>query len=299
MKKNLFYVIFIIFCLPAHSQILEGFIIDSTNNVKLSYVNIALKNVDKGTYSNEEGFYKLNLKNINLNDSLIVSYIGYENKIIKLSDFNKGKKYELNVELLPKNDILDEVVISSEKAKYEWFSDNLGTKKKTLFTSSVPFGYEVCVFVKNEKNKIAKLEELKLKFKKQDETEIEVYRTYYRISFYRKNTNNFPGELLSYENIIIHPENNNKTIKINLSEKKIFLPMEGLFVGIETINPSDNSPNNSMYLTYPNLLYTHSEEKITFKRYRGKKWYKELRKSVFKKDHFKVPYLSLKIKYVK
>lgn len=297
--KILFFIFFSTFYFQVNSQKLEGFVIDISNENKLSFVNISFKNLDKGTYSNQDGYYTINLKEVDFGDSLIVSHIGYETKSFKLSDFKKDKNNNLNIKLVPKNDFLNEVYISDKKTKYNWFADNLGTNKKTVFTSSVPFGYEVSVFINNKKRKLAKLEELKLKFKKQDETLFDLYKTYYRISFYKKDENNFPGELLSYENIIIRPENKNKTIKINLKNKNLFLPKDGFFIGVETINPNDTSPKNSMYLTYPNLLYTHSEEKITFKRYRGKKWNKDYMKSVFKKDYFKVPYINLKVKYMK
>lgn len=298
--KTLFlYLILNFTCLSVHSQILEGFIFDDINQGKLPYVNISLKNIDKGTYSNLKGFYRLNLDSINTKDSLIISHIGYHNKSIPLSSFESDQSYNLDIGLLPKDEKLDEVILSSKKMKYEWFSRHLGTHRKTTFTSSVPFGTEVAAFIKNDENKIAKIKDVKFKLRQSEKDEINTFKTYYRISFYKQNKIHFPGELLTFEDIIIQPENKTQTIKINLESKNLYLPKNDLFIGIKTINPDEISPKNSMYLTSPSLLYTHVENKITFKRYRGKQWHKDTRTSVFKKEHYKVPFVKMSVIYIK
>ncbi|MFD1015690.1 carboxypeptidase-like regulatory domain-containing protein [Winogradskyella rapida] len=300
MKLYFSFFLFIIYCLPVNSQILEGFVFDSTNQKKLPFVNISLKNVNEGTYTDENGYYKLDLKNIKIIDTLIISFIGFEKKAINLNKYKDERVYNLNIALSPKKEELNEVIISSKEIEYELFSNNVGTNRKGSFISSVPFGYEVCLFINNDKNKKAKLNELKLNLKKREYTNIDIFETYYRISFYKKNpVNNYPGDLISYENIIIKPENKNGKIEVNLSNKNIFLPRDGIFIGIETINPNKKLPENNMYLTSPNLLYTHSKEKMTYRRYRGKEWKKENKKSVFKKGYFAVPYLNLKVNYFK
>ncbi len=86
MKKIaeiLFLVFTIFFTTNAQTYNVSGTISDSKSDVKLSYANIRIDNSARGTASNTEGKYKLNLKDGSF--SLIASYIGYRSDTVKLT----------------------------------------------------------------------------------------------------------------------------------------------------------------------------------------------------------------------
>ena len=108
-----------------------------------------------------------------------------------------------------------------------------------------------------------------------------------------------PGKRLSYEAILIKPENKTQKITIDVSEYHVLFPFEGIFIGVETINPSVKKPKNPMYVTSPNLLETHDKKALSWTRFSGKKWFKSNRKSVFKKNYYTNPLIQLEVQYRK
>ncbi len=61
---------------------ITGIITDGENGDPLPYATIVLKNKGKGTVSNNNGEFGLNIPSDSYNDSLIVSYLGYLNRRI-------------------------------------------------------------------------------------------------------------------------------------------------------------------------------------------------------------------------
>lgn len=113
----LFSVLFLQFQLLMAQNIVTGTLIDSTNNEKLSFVNVGLiRVVDSafvtGAASDEHGFFKLmNIPSGQYN--LIVSAIGYQSfkKTIDVSaDLNFGI-----VKMKPGTIVLDDIVITEKK----------------------------------------------------------------------------------------------------------------------------------------------------------------------------------------
>lgn len=64
---------------------LSGIVTDSDNGQPLPYATIGIKSKGKGTISNYEGEYSLNLTKDFLSDTLIVSYLGFYNRKIPVN----------------------------------------------------------------------------------------------------------------------------------------------------------------------------------------------------------------------
>lgn len=298
--KYSFLIIFLLLHLSIISQTLEGVVFDSISKEKLQYANLALKAKEIGTFSNVKGAYNLDLSKASITDTLIISIIGYENKKIPLVDFSENKEYLLDIQLNPKSELLNEVIVFSKKEKYTNKNFNLKTgSRKAIFPISNPFGYETATLIKNKKNKKGKLIELSLKLKKASDENFTIYQTYYRLLFYDVDELGFPKDLINYDNIIIKPEKDANSFKIDLEDKNIAFNENGIFISIETVKPDDVIPTNSMYLTTPNIVYTHSDEKLSYTRFGANDWSKQNRKSVFKNKLYKVPFLKVKVVYLK
>jgi erythromycin esterase-like protein len=92
---------------------LIGKIIMDKNDKPIPYVNIGLKNDPIGTISNEEGDFKLNITNKNLQDTVCFSCIGYKIQYHPIKEFLNVSRSEIKME--DQNYDLNEVVVSVER----------------------------------------------------------------------------------------------------------------------------------------------------------------------------------------
>ena len=120
--------IFIIITVHSQEKTITGKVWNLKNNEPLAYVNIGIKNKSIGTVSNKNGLFKLFLNDkTSLNDTVIVSYIGFKTEKFLVSELNTLKNPIL---LQPKNMELDEVVVRSKKIKLK--SKKIGRSSKGL-----------------------------------------------------------------------------------------------------------------------------------------------------------------------
>ncbi len=252
------------------SQNISGIITDSENR-PLPYTNISLLHKRIGTASDSLGYFTFNLDK-HLNDTLFVSQLGYQSKKIPVQ--NLINKSPVTIELIESETLLEEVYITNKKKKYT-NSRPLGIKRnKIKFKSSVPYGYERCLYIENIGANKGKVAWVSFKLKKKDVKEgYDMFPTYFRIKFYEFNkTQNLPGKLLSSFDSIIKPKNKNYDVIIDVGDKFIPFLESGICIGIEAINPNPNNPSKSMYVTSPNLVMTYDDDPLTWSSYRGQPW---------------------------
>ena len=109
MTKNLLSILLIAFTTLISAQI-TGNITDQ-NNEPLPFVNILIENTYKGTTSNDDGYYELNISTPKTY-TIVYSYLGYKTvkKEISIAKF----PYKLDISLSEESVSLSEVVIDSE-----------------------------------------------------------------------------------------------------------------------------------------------------------------------------------------
>ena len=95
----------------------NGVVIDETDTPLIG-ATVQVKNTQRGVVTDFDGKFSIKA---NTNATLIISYIGYKNQEIKI----KGQK-NLNIKLIPDNEMLDEVVVVG-----------YGSMKKSDLTGSV------------------------------------------------------------------------------------------------------------------------------------------------------------------
>jgi len=110
MKKNIILILLLIFeTISLYSQtglIITKQIIDKESEKPLPFAHILVRKYSTGTYSDENGYFTLLLPKTSINDTITISFIGYETLNIKISKI-KNKK----IELTPKINMLEEVAI--------------------------------------------------------------------------------------------------------------------------------------------------------------------------------------------
>lgn len=109
MTKQLLYLVFIAFSFISSAQIVGN--ITDQNNEALPFVNILIENTYKGTTSNDDGYYELNITEPKTY-TIIYTYLGYKTvkKTVTITSF----PYKMNITLEEESVSLNEVVIDAE-----------------------------------------------------------------------------------------------------------------------------------------------------------------------------------------
>ncbi len=87
---------------------LTGIVKDLNSKKALPYASIGIRGKHVGTISNQDGEFSLSISSENLNDTLVFSYVGYQNNEIVVSNL---KKNQIEVELKEDFISLQEVII--------------------------------------------------------------------------------------------------------------------------------------------------------------------------------------------
>ena len=110
LKKALILVL-AIYSLPLFAQnksVVSGLIINGESGDPLPYASVTLKNYAIGTISNEEGEFDFYIPKSTRNDTISISFIGFNTFMIPVKNVNSI----LEIKLTPANNLLDEVIIS-------------------------------------------------------------------------------------------------------------------------------------------------------------------------------------------
>ena len=92
----------------------KGSILDSKTRNELVYASITVSGTSISTISNSEGKFSIKVPAENQNATLLISFLGYKNKVVSIQDL-KPEKNVLYLE--PSNTILEEVVVKAGDAK--------------------------------------------------------------------------------------------------------------------------------------------------------------------------------------
>ena len=109
MRIFIILVLFIISASPLSAQtLISGTVKDAKTKDPLAFANVNVSG-ENGTLTNINGSFSLE---ISASDTILyISYIGYHSRTINL----KNAKKNLEIELSPKTELLDQVVISSKE----------------------------------------------------------------------------------------------------------------------------------------------------------------------------------------
>lgn len=108
MQRIICIILLFVVHYNSKAQIIEGIVIDSNSKEALPYANVSSNSGQSGTMTNSEGFFSFSVKKQNSNEAITISFIGYKNKIIPISDF---KNSPLEIQLEPVKINLKEVII--------------------------------------------------------------------------------------------------------------------------------------------------------------------------------------------
>lgn len=211
-------------CCVAQNQSIKSIVYSKRDSLPIEFVNIAIKNTIRGTYSNELGeFYVY----CSPSDSIILSVIGYVSKTCPCKDQSIYLEEEVT--------LLKEVTITDKVEKSKTVSLGYYDEKRTGSYIGVN---AAATYITNERYIEGKLSKIYFLLSK-----VKFFYSKPRPSFNRLlvrllifNVNKLTGEpyiQLVTKSLTKKIEENQKTVMFDVLELNIDFPPEGLFVGIE------------------------------------------------------------------
>lgn len=250
-------ILFIGFSLEisAQSKIL---VLDELTKEPILFATI-IYNDNVGTFTNEKGLFLLD----NKFEKLTIKSIGYKEIITNIKEI----KDTLWMSQEPIN--LEQVFVKQLTKKFFLSKVNMKTNNDFPKSYLSIVGNEISTLIfGNTNSKKSYLKNIKiptnsaiLRVKTKDNTKAkevnEPFCSVFQIHFY-ENKNGQPGQLLNYDPIIIKiTQKDDKYFQADLSEKKIIVPTEGVFLGLLAIGRADENGNL--------LLENPYEDKLTQK----------------------------------
>ncbi len=104
----IFFSIFSLSIFAQSKSVVSGLITNKETNEPLPFASVTLKNYSIGTISNENGEFDFYIPKSKRNDTISVSFIGFNTYLIPLQNISSS----LKIELQAANNVLDEVVLS-------------------------------------------------------------------------------------------------------------------------------------------------------------------------------------------
>ncbi|WP_333599011.1 carboxypeptidase-like regulatory domain-containing protein [Flavobacterium sp.] len=265
-KRVLWLVLLIGFSLSAQ---IKGVVKDSLTGKPISYVNIAVENENKGTTSEENGEFSINIKGEGRN--LIFSALGYEKLKIKATRASE-------VKLIPKTFQLDEVVIAK---RFGTKTQEIGSTKNEIaqaFDNGPRIDVKYFPYVPKYK---------KTRYLKQVSiyTDSSIENATIRIHFYTVDDFGFPSDELLEKDFIVTVKKGVKKSYFNVSDFNLKMPKKGMFVGFEKLIIEKNKVENTITdynsnttrvekTYYPFVLYNFVPSDYYYTYYGGK-WNRE------------------------
>ena len=250
--KQLIYIVFTLLSTYSFAQkTIRGTITGAETKTTLPYVNIGIQGTEIGTISNEKGEFRLQLKeSVQPTDSLLFSFIGFETKAFLIKSL--VNKENLEIELTPSNEELEEVVLSGKKPKEKKIGrSHVGTK-----TLSLHF------YTRDEEQDDRLGKEMGMKFNLRGDYRLKnlifyVGYTHYnwvkfRVNVYRLEDDE-PTELLTKEDIIFTVlDIENEWFSVDLNDYNLYLRKElGSFLVTIQWLESDKKHENSIFFSIP------------------------------------------------
>jgi hypothetical protein len=242
---SLLSLIIIPFSLSSQTHKLAGQIIDSESGVGLPYTNIMVLNNSIGTTSNINGYFELDLDDSYKDDSLVISYMGYNTLIVSINQIGQNP-----IKLLQQPYEINEVVVKASGKKVKDIYINKFRKNKCMLRySRSPFDSIGTVLIPYRPKEptiealyipyIEDYERMKIK-------EILLYvcnlkdSSYFRLRIYNSTESGIPDKDLLITPLNIKVSERNQLLKINLEEYNFTIPKQGIFIGFELLIIPEN-----------------------------------------------------------
>jgi len=257
--KKISYISLIFITFQSFSQI-SGKVIDGVTGLPIDFANVWVKNTLKGTTTNSNGNF--NFEKAKVGDTLLISYLGYE-------ELEFLAKPENIVELIPTSIELNEVIVipvKNERIKTINSYEKLKKINEFYYNGHYSLAryyeykkeYEQNQFIKKLSVVVSSALKNKVKFK---------------IHIIKADKDGKPSNHILSEYYILETDKGKNEITIDLIHEKLIFPKQGFFVVVDRLNLKENKFSNKLAsdILQPAIgIEKEDKEKNTWLSYSGK-----------------------------
>ncbi|MBM1108000.1 carboxypeptidase-like regulatory domain-containing protein [Aurantibacter crassamenti] len=234
--KYLLSLLFFIVCINNYAQ--DIVIIDGMNNEPIPFATISFGD-GLGTFADEDGRFSFSRKKYADIDSLFISAIGYTEKGIKIDSTIQSVSLKSEVSQL------SEVIVSAPKeGKFKMRKLKAETHTDVFACWLPTVESEIAILFKKYENKTTQITTLLLPINAEREYKSKgkgKFATIFRLQYYANNAGS-PGAPIGYENVIFSiSEKVDKVFELDVTNKSIFIPENGIFISIQVLGYADTN----------------------------------------------------------
>jgi hypothetical protein len=210
---------------------LKGCIVSLKDSLAIPYVSLSLQRKSSGTISDFKGIYQWELSERYMNDTIIISSMGYNRKYLLLKELAECNSGYIFLEESVIN--IDPVVIHKKEQRI----DHIGNKGNRIAGSIYldTHGQQTGLYIENKRGDKGIL--LSVSFFLAEEGNLNAPL---RMRIYEVDTLNWtPVSDLSNEIFIVKPGGEKGWYLVDLTEYRIPFPEKGLFIALEGIFPNE------------------------------------------------------------
>lgn len=214
-------------------------VVDSIQKTPIAYATISFGN-GNGTFADADGNFSFSKKWYPDIDVLYISSVGHNEVAIPTTTLPK------TIFLTESIDELNEVHITIEKKRKYKIKKLPSETHNDYFKCWLPtVESEIAVFFPKDPEKSSKIASVYLPIKTDDSNKNSSrnpsFSTLFKMQFYTNN-NGYPEKRLPYDDIIFLVSDQDKSsFELDVSEYKIFIPKEGVFVSIQVLGYADKN----------------------------------------------------------
>jgi hypothetical protein len=222
---------------------ITGVVLDAETKEPLAFANIAVEGTNKGTVSNIEGHFVLNMEGIDANNLVLFSYMGYKTLKISVAELKSKTKVYLqpatvNLQSVPvlSRSLTAREILKLIEQNYEKNYPTSSNKQRIFFHK-----YEKSLFFNNENNLTVK----KTNFVGMDKTT------------FNDLMKKMPKEFIDYQDAIVDLYNNGKESRL--------IPVEGISLEEGSQQVLAKEFENKMKTLFSDIQKSMKDKKLYYK----------------------------------
>lgn len=212
-------------------------VLDKSNNSEVAFATVKFNK--SGLYTAEKGAFCLD--ELGKADSITISAVGYESIVLSVKKLLVEPKILLN----PIPISLETVTIKPNRSKIKVLSLGYFKAKGSRKSLTPNSNKQYATFIQNEFGEEKTIEKVKVAVKPFKNEKISAFKI--RVRLYGNSTDNKPNKDLLLSNVIVDFHKKTKNIEANISKFGIKLPINGVWMGVETLGYYDE--NNQFILS--------------------------------------------------
>lgn len=298
--KFLLVSLFFVLQLNAQEVFFEGIVYDSKTKEVIPFVNISFLNTLKGTSSDEEGHFFMDLPTPFLEKQVHISSLGYKDTIVDAQKIFKAKRFDM----VPDAFELNEVVVSETLGSADVLNPISSYSLTSGFaSSSTP--WVLALYFPNIGQQKKYLDKITVFFQNTEGFKREAAK--FRLRLYAVDpVSKKPSIDLVNKSLVLETATDKDYVSLDVSNLGIKMPQEGLYVGLEWFfipynwykNTEKNAISNKVQIedrfapTFGGVYTKNQNFKVMV--YGMGEWTDFVVKSKNKNENF-IPAISLKI----